>query len=67
MQIERKHRAAGGSSGVEEELRWRAAEQESCGEGQQSRRVAVKGDKRVELQVEQQRTVRRKIELISNR
>jgi len=37
MQIKRKHRAAGGSSGVEEELRWRAAEQESCGEGQQSR------------------------------
>ena len=30
-------RAAGGSSGVEEELRWRAAERKSCGEGQQSR------------------------------
>ena len=45
----------------------RAEQKRSCGEAQQSRRVAVKGNNRLELQVEQQRTVQRKIELISNR
>ena len=37
----------------------RAEQRRSCGEGQQSRRVAVKGNNRAELQVEQQHTVKR--------
>ena len=43
-------RAVGGSSGATKEMRWRAAEQKSCGEGQQSGRAVVKGSRAEEEQ-----------------